>query len=176
MLPRKKKTDKKKPRRNADDRKTWIAKLDKVFSLYIRMRDSKPYRYGSFRCISCGDSFPIAMADAGHFVSRNCMPLRWNPANVHAECQSCNRFHGDHLLAYRRNLIDKLGRQAFECSSLADKDISDGQKLRLIRQMGEQKVSQLEAMKYQTKKWEVDELKQLYMYYAALVLEMKNEM
>ncbi|MFK2167960.1 recombinase, partial [Bacteroides fragilis] len=46
------------------------AKLDKVFSLYIRLRDSKPFNYRFFKCISCGEIKPFEQADCGHFHSR----------------------------------------------------------------------------------------------------------
>lgn len=64
----KKKTKRK---RGSDERKTWIEKLDRVFSLYIRLRDSKEFHFKGCRCISCGKVKPYDMFDAGHFVSRN---------------------------------------------------------------------------------------------------------
>lgn len=171
-----KKTDKKKPRkRGSDEKKTWIDKLDKVFSMYIRLRDSKPWRFTQFRCISCGDVKPFYMMDCGHFISRNNMKLRWDSTNAHGECSSCNRFHGDHLLAYRKNLILKLGQDAIKGSALAE-SLPNDKKLLLIKRLGTQRVEALEAQKWDEKKWSVDELKELYMYYAALVLELKNEM
>ena len=71
------------------ERQYWVDKLDTVFSLYIRMRDSRAYRFRAFRCISCGEVKPFEMMDCGHFVSRNCMPLRWEPSNAHGECSNC---------------------------------------------------------------------------------------
>ena len=158
-----------------NERKTWIDKLDKVFSLYIRMRDSKPFKFAAFRCISCGEVKPFSMMDCGHYISRNCFPLRWNSSNASGECSMCNRFHSDHLIGYRKNLILKLGQEAISGSALAE-SLPNDKKLALIKKMGTEKVEALEAMKHQTKKWTVEELKELYMYYAALVLELKNEM
>ena len=160
---------------NKSDRKYWIDKLDKVFSLYIRLRDSRPWRYRMFRCISCGDVKPFEQMDAGHFVSRNAMAIRWEPSNVHGECARCNRLQGDHLLAYRKNLIIKLGEDAISGSALAQ-SLEPKKRLALIKKLGEQRVEALEAQKYKEKKWEVEELKEMFSYYAALVLEMKNEM
>ncbi len=174
MFPRKKKTTTKK-KRGTNERKTWIDKLDKVFSMYIRLRDSRAYHFAAFRCISCGDVKPFSEMDCGHFVSRNCMPLRWNSQNCNGECASCNRFHGDHLLGYRKNLILKLGQEAIKGSPLAE-SLDNHKKLLLIKKLGEKKVEALEAQKYDTYKWSIEELKELYMYYGALVLELKNEM
>ena len=131
------------------DRKYWIDKLDEVFSLYIRMRDSKEFGFRKFRCISCNDVKDYDQMDAGHFIGRACMVLRWDESNVHGECRHCNRLSSSHLLYYRKNLIIKLGTK---------------------------KVEWLEAQKFESKKWSVEELQQEYCYYAALVLKMKEEM
>ena len=167
---------KKKPlKRGSDDRKTWIDTLDKVFSLYVRMRDSKPFKFGYFRCISCGRILPVSEADAGHYIGRGNMALRWESSNVWSECKACNRFDSSHLIGYRKNLIIKFGTEAVSGSVVAA-SLDDRKRLELIRRIGEQKVQALEAQKKTSKKWTVEEMKQMYAYYAALVLEMKNEM
>ena len=156
------------------DRKYWIDQLDRVFSLYIRMRDSRAYGYKAFRCISCGDVKPFEMMDCGHFVSRNCMVLRWNEQNCSGECSRCNRMLGDHLLGYRKNLIVKLGADAIK-GTIAE-SLEGKKRLEVIKRIGEQKVQALESQKYTTKKWSVEELQEMYQYYAALVIKMKEEM
>ena len=155
------------------DRKYWIDRLDEVFSLYIRMRDSREFHFKAFRCISCGDVKPFEQMDCGHFVSRNAMAIRWDEQNCSGECRKCNRLQGDHLLGYRKNLIIKLGTNAIR-GTIADS--LDGKKrLEIIKRLGEEKVEALEAQKYASKKWSVEELQELYQYYAALVLKMKEE-
>lgn len=94
-------------------RKTdYTAKLDKVFSLYIRLRDCMPNGY--FRCISCGKIKPFEQADCGHFHSRRHMSTRFDEDNAHAECRFCNRFSADHLINYEKNLIAKIGQSRFD--------------------------------------------------------------
>jgi hypothetical protein len=66
----------------------WKKKTDKVFSKFIRNRDAE---FGG-NCISCGRWFKYEDLDAGHFVSRNCIELRYDEENVNAQCQHCNRF------------------------------------------------------------------------------------
>lgn len=78
-----------KRKRGSDERKTWIDKLDRVFSIYIRLRDSKEFGFRAARCISCGEVKPFDMFDCGHFVSRNAMAIRWDEDNCHAECSHC---------------------------------------------------------------------------------------
>lgn len=86
-----------------------VKKLDRVFSLYIRLRDSKN---GMFQCISCGKIKPIEQADAGHYVNRQYMSLRYNEKNVNAQCRYCNRFCEGNIQDYRNGLIKKYGEQA----------------------------------------------------------------
>ena len=76
-----------------------VKKLDRVFSLYIRLRDTMPGGY---------------VVDCGHFHSRRHMATRFSEDNAHAECRFCNRFSADHLIGYERNLIRKIGRQKFD--------------------------------------------------------------
>lgn len=93
--------------------RTLVNKLDKVFSLYIRLRDSKPYGHKYFKCISCGQIKPFSSADAGHYFSRRHMATRFHEDNVHCECSYCNRFSADHLHGYQTHLIEKIGQQRF---------------------------------------------------------------
>lgn len=89
-----------------------IAKLDRVFSRYIRLRDAYPN--GTFSCISCGRIKPIGEADCGHFISRANMATRYDECNCHAECRHCNRFSSTHLLGYRQSIIRKYGEAEYE--------------------------------------------------------------
>lgn len=89
-----------------------VAKLDKVFSRYIRLRDCMPNGY--FRCISCGKIKPFEQADCGHFHSRRHMSTRFDEDNCHAECRACNRFRSDHLIGYEKNLIVKIGQMRYD--------------------------------------------------------------
>lgn len=66
-----------------------VRKLDKVFSLYIRLRDSAAYNYQYFRCISCGQIKPFEQMDCGHFISRTHQATRFDEENAHGECRFC---------------------------------------------------------------------------------------
>lgn len=113
-IKRKKKSSqnesKRQKRRNSQA--TLIRKLDKVFSLYIRLRDIMPS--GFARCISCGHIKRFEDVDCGHFHSRKHMATRFDEDNANAECKFCNRFSADHLIGYQRNLIQKIGRSRFD--------------------------------------------------------------
>lgn len=110
------------------------AKLDKEFSLYIRLRDAMPNGY--FKCISCGQIKPFAQADNGHYFSRTHMATRFDEDNCHVECRFCNRFKADHLEGYRENLILKIGQQRFDLlkwRSSTSKKYSDFEYEQLIK-------------------------------------------
>jgi len=89
MFPKKKwgwsKTDK-----HSTDRKKLIAKLDRIFSKYIRLKYSD--RNGYCRCVTCPKVAPWKEMDAGHFISREKMAVRFDERNVHPQCLHCNRF------------------------------------------------------------------------------------
>lgn len=95
-------------KRKTSERKL-IEKLDKVFSLFIRIRDTKN---GVFSCISCGKNKPYSQADAGHFINRQHLSVRFDEVNVNAQCRKCNRFQEGNNQGYRLGLISKYGNQA----------------------------------------------------------------
>lgn len=76
-------------KKKKNSKRTLINKLDKIFSLYIRLRDSKLYGYKYFKCISCGKVKPFEQQDCGHFFSRRHMATRFHEDNCHGECRYC---------------------------------------------------------------------------------------
>ena len=83
-------------------------KLDRVFSEYIRKRDTKD---GYFVCISCGRRLPYEQADCGHYINRRHLATRWDEENCNAECRFCNRFDEGNIQGYRRGLLHKIGEE-----------------------------------------------------------------
>lgn len=88
-----------------------INRLDKVFSEYVRLRDS---RDGMFTCCSCGQLKPYEQADAGHFINRRWLAIRWDERNVHAQCRSCNRFDEGNNIGYTRFMTRKYGEDTVD--------------------------------------------------------------
>ncbi len=87
-----------------------INKLDKVFSKFIRLRDSKKFEHKAFICISCGKVKPYEQADCGHFVSRRYLATRWNEQNCNAQCRHCNRFLEGNKYGYSKGIDKKYGK------------------------------------------------------------------
>lgn len=92
------------------DRKL-IKKLDDIFSKYVRLRDSHD---GVFTCCSCSQLKPYEQADAGHFINRRWMAIRWDERNVHAQCRSCNRFDEGNSVGYTRFMLRTYGEDTVD--------------------------------------------------------------
>ena len=59
-------------------------------------------------CISCNK--PALKENAGHyFNANNHWNVRFNELNVHLQCEHCNTFLSGNLIEYQRNLIHKIG-------------------------------------------------------------------
>lgn len=96
------------------------AKLWKIFSEYIRKRDSDDNGY--IICISCGRWVKWKESDAGHFISRRFECTKYDEKNVNAQCVKCNRFENGNQ--YEQSLrIDKKWGEG------TSKDLSDKSKM-----------------------------------------------
>lgn len=82
-------------------------KLDRVFSRYIRLRDSN--KDGYCRCISCGAIVFWKEIQNGHYVNRGHMGTRFDEKNCNSQCVKCNMFDEGNNIGYTRGLINKYG-------------------------------------------------------------------
>lgn len=95
---------KEKLKRRAD----WIREAQQSVNAWVRERDK------DLPCISCGRHHQ-GQYHAGHYLSTGARPnLRFDPANIHKQCQPCNTHLSGNLLNYRIGLITKIGLQAVE--------------------------------------------------------------
>lgn len=96
-------------------------------------------------CISCNK--PITgRVNASHFWNaNNHYNVRFNEDNVHSSCITCNQFLSGNLLEYRTRLISKIGEQRFNI---------------------------LEAEARKTRKFTIDELKEIIRIYKNKIKEM----
>ena len=77
------------PRTPVVTRKKLIARLDKVFSQWVRRKDAD--HRGYVECWTCGKVLPWSRVDAGHFQSRAKFSTRWDEMNVKAAMQRVQR-------------------------------------------------------------------------------------
>ena len=65
------------------------------------------------KCISCGKK-PLK-ENAGHFFNaNNHWNVRFDEYNVHLQCEHCNTFLSGNLINYRDNLIKKIGIEQYK--------------------------------------------------------------
>ena len=152
MLPywkkntKKRKADDGQPKKRTKRKPDLVKKLDRVFSLYIRLRDAMPS--GFVRCISCGKIKRFEDVDCGHYFSRTHMATRFDEDNCNAECRSCNRMSADHLIGYRKNLVAKIGLN---------------------------RIDRLDVLAHSQKHWLDSELEEKIRYYTAEVRRLTQE-
>jgi len=84
-------------------RSKWLAEAQAAVNQYVRLVDQ------ALPCISCG-RYHQGQYHAGHYRSIGSMPsLRFNVHNIHKQCSACNNNLSGNLIAYRVNLIKKIG-------------------------------------------------------------------
>ena len=88
-----------------------IKKLDRVFSLYIRLRDSGE---GYGKCCTCGKVGHYKEMDAGHFQTRAFHGTRYDERNVNLQCRFCNRFREGCGPDYFLFMQDKYGDEVID--------------------------------------------------------------
>lgn len=109
------------------------------FSRYIRLRDN-------FTCITCGKQDYSSNIHAGHYCPQSKgNRLRFDERNVHAQCDSCNRFKSGNLYVYA---------------------------LELQRRYGSGILEELDAVKNEVRKFTHEELEQMTEQYKQKVIEM----
>lgn len=89
-------------------RQKLIKKFDRVFSEYIRLKHAD--HSGNCKCITCGKTYHFKNIDAGHFVSRRHLIVRFDELNVHPQCKYCNRFLNGLQYEYGKAIDSTYGK------------------------------------------------------------------
>jgi hypothetical protein len=96
--------DFKRRKEGAKGRKWWLKAAEEAVNEYIRLRDA------TLPCISCGTFESYPYWTAGHFLSVGAHPeLRYEEDNIHKQCVRCNKHLAGNVIAYRINLLAKIG-------------------------------------------------------------------
>lgn len=89
-------------------RRDWLNDTQVAFNAWIRLRDAH------LPCVSCGRNHE-GQWHAGHYRTVGACPeLRFDPRNVHKQCQPCNTHLHGNLIPYRIELIRRIGLEAVE--------------------------------------------------------------
>ena len=104
------------------------ATADKMYSQYVRLRDSDDQGY--CRCVTCGKRDHWKHMQAGHYVPRTYLALRWDDVNVNVQCVGCNIFKSGAMDEYAVFLIGRhgaeiLGLLSVEKSKLRKMGVAD---------------------------------------------------
>lgn len=79
-----------------------IAIADDLVSKYVRM--SAADKNGVCECYTCGDRKHYTLMDAGHYVKRGNLFLRFDLRNLRVQCQDCNRIKYGNMGEYTKRL------------------------------------------------------------------------
>lgn len=133
----------KKAKLNDESRAYWLAKAQKAVNASVRVRD-----YGK-PCISCGVPDGQGKRNAGHYRPAGINAQhRFNPLNIHGQCERCNTSLSGNLIPYRVELIRRIGSDAVDALEMDNT----------------------------VKKWSIAELKDIYQFAINRTLTLKNEM
>ena len=134
-------------------KKTKAKKKEELMTLsdYIKLAQQVFNKYIRLRdngnnCISCCN--PCKKPNAGHFWNaNNHWSVRFDEDNVHLQCEYCNSFLSGNLLPYRANLISKIGFDRYD---------------------------ELEAKARETRKYTIEELKEIIAIYKEKIKSLEN--
>lgn len=97
-----------------------IRELDRVFSIYIRLRDCN--RDGVVVCPLCWAKIPWKKAQNMHFISRWVLKYRYDEDNCHGWCMRCNVILNGNYIRYTRWMQNKYGIERID-EMINDKQI-----------------------------------------------------
>ena len=97
-----------------NDKKLW-----KVFSEFIRRRDSNKEGFG--KCFTCSRVIHWKKGDCGHGLGRQHKGTKYNEKNNHLQCKPCNGFEGGKREVYKEEMNKRYGLGTWELLELASK-------------------------------------------------------
>jgi hypothetical protein len=77
-------------------------KLDDLISIWVRY--SAVNEWGMVNCYTCDKPNKPADIDAGHYITRECMYLRFDLRNIRGQCRLCNRSKGGMAAEFGKRL------------------------------------------------------------------------
>ena len=113
------------------ERKKLVARLDRIFSKYIRLRDAD--HAGYVNCWTCGKTKHYTKLDAGHFQTRAKYSTRWDKMNVKPQCKGCNMVNGGQQYMFGLNLdraygegtAEEIVRRSNQTRKFSDEELKD---------------------------------------------------
>ncbi len=97
----------KKPAKKSTTLPKLKAKLDGIFSRYVRLYHAD--RHGYCECYTCGKRMHWTKIQNGHLFSRGRLKTRWDPMNCRPQCYGCNVAQKGNYQEYFPRFIEELG-------------------------------------------------------------------
>lgn len=112
-------------------RKRLVQNLDKVFSEYIRRKDTN--FHGETECYTCGKRDHWKKLQCGHFQSRRHYSTRWSIDNCKVQCSACNVFRAGEQYKFGlrlnkengKDFTEKISEQARQIVKFSDDDLRE---------------------------------------------------
>ena len=80
-----------------------VKEADSLVSLYVRLKNAD--EFGNVQCYTCPTILPYSEMQAGHYISRAVMLLRFDMSrNLRPQCPTCNCLKHGNLAVYSQNL------------------------------------------------------------------------
>lgn len=135
-------------------KKTKAKKKEELMTLsdYVKIAQQVFNKYIRLRdkdkgCISCGKPL-TGKFDAGHFFNaNNHWSVRFDEDNVHGQCVECNRWKHGNLLNYKDGLIERIGHE---------------------------RINALSVYLRETRKYSIDELKEIIATYKKKIKDLES--
>ncbi|WP_455639336.1 recombination protein NinG [Parabacteroides sp.] len=86
--------------------------LDKIFSVYIRLRHAN--QFGFCKCITCGEMLSWVRIQNGHYIDRRHIATRYDERNCHPQCPRCNIGSRGNHEKYKRAIVAEYGVKVLE--------------------------------------------------------------
>ena len=124
------------------------AKLWKVFSEFIRLRDSDSN--GIARCITCGRTGIWKSFDCGHGIGRQHKGTKFDERNNSAQCKKCNGFEGGNQAIYKEEVEKRYGKGTWDTLVLKSRQVCKRGKveIQVMEEYYKKKVKELKAEKH----------------------------
>lgn len=92
-----------------------IKRIDRCFQV-ARRWDGAFKKGGKWynKCVTSGQTLPIELCDAGHYISRQCYATRWLPINCHCQSKRDNGFRNGAYIEYTHFIIKTYGMETYE--------------------------------------------------------------
>ena len=97
-----------------------VKKLDTVFSIYIRQKESVN---DIATCFTCGKQDHWKKLQNGHFQSRKHYSTRWDEINCQVQCAGCNVFRYGEQYKFSLGLDQKYGEGTAEMLLIKAKQV-----------------------------------------------------